>query len=134
MSNISKHREVVEVRPAREAGMASLARDYRVSHFFVVRSPAFPLNRLQEWSSEPLPDFEPANASEGWARRRTELAARLRSASSERWLRSAIYFASPELEAWISAQAERSELPPKLCRTLLRYFMRAAGRETPFGL
>lgn len=98
-------------------GPAGLPGWYQIGDFCVVRSPLLPVERL--------PD-----AGAG----RAEVAEAIRSALADSSFRSALFFASPELDATLSHLSATADSPPKLQRSLLRYFFRAATRETPFGL
>ena len=107
-----------------------LAQSYAAADFFVVRSPLLPLAQVLDWCAEAEP-APLADLDERWAARRAALGASLRATFERPALRRALYFASPDLEEFCRLSAE---LTPHLTRTLTRYFMRAAGRETPFGL
>ncbi len=113
---------------------AGLGRAYRAADFFVVRSPVEPFGRLLDWCGDAQSselESDGTAAARDWAARRSLLGARLKAAFSEDTLRRALYFASPELEQLCQVS---EPLTPNLIKTLTRYFMRAAGRETPFGL
>ncbi len=65
---------------------------------------------------------------------RMRLAHRLRDEFRDPSLADALFFASPEAHEALSNLPDKNLPPAKLERSLLRYFLRASGRETPFGL
>ena len=111
--------------PAGPRGLEAWSACYRAADFFVVRSPILPLERLIAWSNQ-----QPGPGED----RATRLASRLLLEFAAPALREAIFFASPEVERLLAAPGDGAPPDSKLVRTLTRYFMRAAGRETPFGL
>ncbi len=112
-----------------------LATRYLVAPFFVVRSPLYPLEQLRAWNAEPAtPATNALTTDERWSSRSALLSERLRVAFSQPELREATFFASSEVERLVAELPAEGELPSKLRKTLTRYFLRASGRETPFGL
>jgi lantibiotic biosynthesis protein len=109
---------------------------YDCSGFFVVRSALLPFREFAEWNAG-LETADPSRelGPEAWFRaRRAELLARLRRAFSRPELAEALFVASPELAQRLPEWLAAHEPDPKLDRTFVRYFARAAGRATPFGL
>jgi lantibiotic biosynthesis protein len=140
MSNLAERPAVGNRRrsapSANEPGAraADLANCYRAADFFVVRSPILPFSRLLDWCGDaPSVELEAFGLSVGcdWAARRAQLSTRLRAVFAAPSVQRALYFASPDLEAFYRGT---EALTPSLIRTLTRYFMRLSGRETPFGL
>jgi lantibiotic biosynthesis protein len=115
--------------PAAELG---LSRSYRASDFFVVRSPLLPVERLLDWLGPAAEGA--AGARLDFALERSRSIARLRDQFGDPALESALFFASPDTHEALCKLSADSQTPPKLVRSLLRYFVRATGRETPFGL
>jgi thiopeptide-type bacteriocin biosynthesis protein len=111
--------------PAATSGLSS---SYGASGFLVVRSPLLPVDVLDRAKTE-------AKASQNDPGERGPGSnARLLKAFEDQALRDAVFFASPEVDQVLSQLRAHSDLAPKLRRSLLRYFLRASGRETPFGL
>ncbi|MDQ2642533.1 MAG: lantibiotic dehydratase [Myxococcota bacterium] len=113
--------------------VASLREWYRAADFFVVRSPLLPVEQLREWLQPSDAEEEVTNGVdvEGL---RTRGARTLWNIYRDTALRDAIFFASPQLHDTLNRIQSPTELGPKLQRCLLRYLLRAAGRETPFGI
>ncbi|PYX04751.1 MAG: Lanthionine biosynthesis protein LanB [Acidobacteria bacterium] len=109
------------------------------SGFFVLRSPLLSIDELLNWSngleaSAWLTDsarFEDAVAAD-----RRKLHARLRTAMTRREVREALFVASPHLEESIDIwlRDPESNRGKGLEQAMARYFLRMAGRATPFGL
>lgn len=117
-------------RVSRSESGAVLLERYSVADFFFVRSPLHSFDRLTSWSSSAV---DTPRLAGGWFERRQLLVAELRAEFQKPALLEAMFFASSDLEQLISNSSQQLELSPQLLRTLTRYFMRAAGRETPFG-
>ncbi|MGB8475144.1 MAG: lantibiotic dehydratase [Candidatus Acidiferrum sp.] len=107
--------------------------------FFVLRTPLLPFDELQSWSDglaacSALSDL--ASLEKALAQDREHLRARLREILSRPEVREALFVASPHLDkmfdVWLcDPEGERGQ---GIERALVRYFMRMAGRSTPFGL
>jgi len=112
---------------------------FEPSGFFALRTPLLPFDELLGWSEgldAPAPLGDPAQLSEVLARDRLLLRDRLYAIFSHPAAREALFIAAPDLEEffdiWVhepdSKRGQRIEL------ALVRYFLRMAGRATPFGL
>jgi lantibiotic biosynthesis protein len=111
---------------------SGLAAWYRVGEFFVVRTPLLPVERMLEWQRCPArvtPTLESTAAESG-----LDLVHSLLQSFCENELRTALFFASPELYDLVEKLRRDGPVPVKVQRSLTRYFLRATGRETPFGL
>jgi thiopeptide-type bacteriocin biosynthesis protein len=104
-----------------------------VADFFVVRSPLHSLQRLVAWAA-PDNSLSPDSDSEHWLARQGLLRERLKAVFQEVPLLRAVSFASADLERALAISGQREGLDANLSRTLTRYLMRSASRETPFGL
>lgn len=106
---------------------------YEPAGFFLLRTPLLPWRAFIDLAA-PAGAEEPSEAD--LDAQTVEVHARLRGWVLQPAIREAILLASPSLEEKIDAWA-RNPLQPKMRRVtfaLLRYFTRAAGRPTPFGL
>jgi lantibiotic biosynthesis protein len=109
-----------------------LSQWYRAAEFFVVRSPLLPVERLLGWLGPGGADHE--GTAFDFEAERARLARRLLDEFRDPALRDALFLASPEAHDALRELSDESPAPAKLERSLLRYFLRASGRETPFGL
>ncbi|MBN8232156.1 lantibiotic dehydratase [Corallococcus macrosporus] len=104
--------------------------------FFVLRTPLLPFDAVEQWSAQLTAPHEPQSLSKALDADRTLLRTRLRAYVERPEVREALFVASPSLEEglplWL--QAPDSEYGLKVERALVRYFLRMAGRCTPFGL
>ena len=109
------------------------------AEFFALRTPLLPFNDLIAWGD----GLQAASAGDDPARLETAVAAdraclrqRLTLIYARPEVREALFLASPDLEQrlelWLSEP--ESEQGRKVERALVRYFVRMAGRSTPFGL
>jgi lantibiotic biosynthesis protein len=113
--------------------------DLVASGFFAFRTPLLPFDELVAWgdglqATSALHD--PARLEMAFAADRGRLCDRLRTLFARTEVREALFVASPGLEEQLdrwSRDAE-SETGRKIERSLARYFLRMAGRATPFGL
>jgi thiopeptide-type bacteriocin biosynthesis protein len=102
------------------------------SGFFAFRTPLLSFDELLKWSAGLESKENPQSISADRAKLRT----RLSEIIGQPEIREAIFVASPDLddsiELWLhepeSDKGQRTE------RALVRYFLRMAGRSTPFGL
>jgi thiopeptide-type bacteriocin biosynthesis protein len=107
------------------------------SGFFVLRTPLLPVDELLAWShglgAPAAAEDELVAALEA---DRRELRNRLAAVVARPDVREAIFVASPSLEEsmphWLAEPD--SERGQKVERALVRYFVRMAGRPTPYGL
>ncbi len=114
-------------------------RDFAPAGFFALRTPLLPFGELQGWSDElKAPGaFHESGALENalWEDRK-KLRERLRVILSRPEMREALFIASPHLdealESWL--RQPDTEHAQGIERALVRYFVRMAGRATPFGL
>ncbi|HVL94601.1 MAG TPA: lantibiotic dehydratase [Solirubrobacteraceae bacterium] len=107
----------------------------RPSGFFVLRTPALPLDAYLEWSAGlRAPEADAADLEEALAADRALLVERLRALAARPDVHDALHLASPRLEAAIGGWLESGADHPKLEAALARYLARMAGRATPFGL
>jgi len=95
---------------------------YRPASRFVIRTPSLPFDVLERWGD--------AVADDAAARRE------LRRLIVDPAIREAVFVASPQLEAAITAWLDDADTPSGRAaeRALVRYVSRMAGRATPFGL
>ncbi len=103
-----------------------------MADFFVVRSPLLPIERLLGWLDRG--EQQDQSAALDFTGERKRIAHRLRDEFRDPSLADALFFASPEAHEALSDLRDENLPPPKLERSLFRYFVRASGRETPFGL
>src|SRR6266568_12360 len=113
--------------------------DFTPSGFFALRTPLLPFDELLAWSDgleAPSQADDPARLEAAVAADRTRLRERLRTAFTRPEIREALFIASPDLEERIDLWLRQPESEPgqKIERALVRYFVRMAGRATPFGL
>jgi thiopeptide-type bacteriocin biosynthesis protein len=103
----------------------------QAADFFVLRSPALPLDALHPQGSTP-------GAVEGeLARDRHALRGALRALARQAEVREALALASPDLAARLGAWMEDALAPAdarNVERSLLKYLSRMSHRSTPFGL
>jgi thiopeptide-type bacteriocin biosynthesis protein len=109
------------------------------SGFFALRTPLLPFDELRSWgeglgaasAGDELTALETACAAD-WERLRK----RLREVYARPDVREALFVASPGLEERIGVwqHGPDTEAGRKIERALVRYFLRMAGRATPFGL
>ena len=114
-------------------------KDFVPAGFFAFRTPLLPFDELQSWSdglaaSSALSDL--TSLEKALAQDRDDLRVRLHEILSRPEVREALFVASPHLDeafdAWLrEPETERGQ---GIERALVRYFMRMAGRSTPFGL
>ncbi len=95
---------------------------YRPEPYFVLRTPAFPVHRLQ-WLLDSCWNEE-------------SLVQRLQHEWEDPWVSDAIYLASPSLHRRLNDWSWRitSQKDRKLLRAFYNYFSRMCTRPTPFGL
>lgn len=100
---------------------------YRPTGFIVYRVAAFPIDEYLEWGAN-TPD---ARLSDQRASLVSRLLARLRDDHFD----TAVFVASPSLHEAVKRPLDSDELPKaRAIQALARYYARAAGRATPFGL
>ncbi|MFN8492831.1 MAG: lantibiotic dehydratase [Caldilineaceae bacterium] len=113
------------------------------SGFFALRTPLLPFDELLHWSAglaAPVVRGEPTRLDAALAADKQQLRARLQAILTQPAVRDAIFVASPDLHEgyvrWLRGRllGAESEKGQKIERSLVRYFMRMAGRPTPFGL
>src|SRR6266566_6011803 len=109
------------------------------SGFFVLRSPLLSTDELRNWSdgleaSASLTDS--ARLEDAVAADRAKLHVRLRATITRPEVREALFVASPHLEESIDIwlRDPKSDRGKGLEQAMVRYFLRMAGRATPFGL
>jgi thiopeptide-type bacteriocin biosynthesis protein len=105
--------------------------------FFALRTPLLPFEVLEAWGGElEAAQAAPGSLEQALGRDRQRLRERLRQWVKDPVIHEALFVASPVLEeslpTWYSEP--ESERGQKVERTLVRYFVRMAGRATPFGL
>jgi thiopeptide-type bacteriocin biosynthesis protein len=109
------------------------------SGFFVLRTPLLPFDELIDWSK----DLEAAGTiddrerlPQAVASDRARLRLRLRAIVDRPEVREALYVASPDLVDGLSVWLREPETArgQRVERAIVRYFVRMAGRPTPFGL
>jgi len=109
------------------------------SGFFALRTPLLPFDELLAWSDGLQADCagdDIVRLETAWAADWKLLRNRLRDAYGRPEVREALFLASPDLEERFSAWLREPDGPAgrKIERALVRYFLRMAGRATPFGL
>jgi thiopeptide-type bacteriocin biosynthesis protein len=107
------------------------------SGFFVLRTPLLPVDELAAWSEGLCaPAAGEAELAAALEADRRALRSRLAAVVARPEVREALFVASPSLDEsiprWL-AEPE-SERGQKVERALVRYFVRMAGRPTPYGL
>ncbi|MCI0409553.1 MAG: lantibiotic dehydratase family protein, partial [Acidobacteria bacterium] len=109
------------------------------SGFFALRTPLLPFDDILRWGEglqAPSCLADEASLARALEADRTLLRSRLRESLERPEIREAIFIASPDLdeslEVWRrDPEGERGQ---RVERALVRYFVRMAGRPTPFGL
>jgi len=116
-----------------------MAPSHSVAGFFMLRTPALPWNAVEEWSQNlsAARTLEEGGDVESAVRRDVALLReRLRTLVKRPEIRAALYIASPHLSArldpWLDG--DDSEEACRVEPAVVRYFVRMAGRATPFGL
>lgn len=107
--------------------------------FFALRTPLLPFDELLAWSDgleAPASLDDSAHLDQALAADRSRLRARLHAAMARPELREALFVASPDLEAGFDlwSRDPETERGRGIEQALARYFLRMAGRATPFGL
>lgn len=116
--------------------------DHLTSNFFVLRTPALPIEDLLDWCAD-LEAFklcdsgaERAQIEQQWQQDVQTLRHRLRQIVDRPEVRHALFVASPSLKLgldyWIHNSASKKGIQAE--RALVRYFTRMCARSTPFGL
>jgi len=117
----------------------ALHNDFAHSGFFALRTPLLPFDEILAFSN----GLEAISAGDANApletaltNDRSRLRARLMAVLARPEVREALFLASPTLsehcDQWLKGRHTDEE--EKIQRALLRYFLRMAGRATPFGL
>ena len=109
------------------------------SGFFAVRTPLLPFDELLAWADgleSPLAFDNPERLEQTLARDYLQLRERLHVAVSRPIVREALFIAAPELEQYVDLwmHEPESKRGHRIELALVRYFLRMAGRATPFGL
>jgi len=109
------------------------------SGFFVWRTPLLAFDELLAWSDRlaaPAALDDSSRLVEAVARDRVQLRARLHAIVCRPEVREALFVAAPDLEELIDlwASEPESERGQRIELAFTRYFVRMAGRATPFGL
>jgi thiopeptide-type bacteriocin biosynthesis protein len=112
---------------------------FEASGFFALRTPLLPFDEVLAWSEgleAPSAHADPTRLEQALATDRARLRARLREVVARPEVREALFIASPDLEERLEVWLREpdSEAGEKMERALVRYFVRMAGRPTPFGL
>ncbi|MHA7630766.1 lantibiotic dehydratase [Corallococcus sp. M7] len=104
--------------------------------FFVLRTPLLPFDAVEHWSSRLTAPHATGELAKALDADRALLRTRLREYVERPEVREALFVASPSLEEGLPLwfQSPDSEYGLKVERALVRYFLRMAGRCTPFGL
>jgi thiopeptide-type bacteriocin biosynthesis protein len=109
------------------------------SGFFALRTPLLPFDELEAWGeglAAAAAADDPDRLAGAVAADRARLRQRLRAVFGRPEVREALFVAAPDVEerfaVWLGAP--ESDAGQKIERTLVRYFVRMAGRATPFGL
>jgi len=113
--------------------------DFTASSFCIFRTPLLPFDELLNWGEgveAPLVLNELKLLEQAVANDSIRLRARLDTALQRSEVREAIYVASPDLDDSFSVWKENPESKrgQRIEAALVRYYMRMAGRATPFGL
>lgn len=123
------------------ARTAPPAPSFTASGFFVLRTPALPLDAFLKWSADlrapgAHADGRPDTLEEALRQDRARLREDLRARVRDPAIRDALYVASPDLMGRLSAwEADPgSSKTAEIERALVRYFTRMSSRPTPFGL
>jgi hypothetical protein len=99
--------------------------------FFVMRTPLLPFDELMAWTEglqTASAGDDPARLEAALAEDHAVLGRRLREAFAQPELREALFVASHSLDERLDQDDD------KVLRALARYFVRMAGRPTPFSL
>lgn len=109
------------------------------SDFFVFRTPLLPYQEFLDWTegmTAPAAVDDPVKLKEALARDRGRLRAHLRGFIDRPEIREALHIASPSFEQSLRLWMEEpdSEKGQSAEESLVRYFVRAVSRCTPFGL
>ena len=116
-------------------------KDFVPADFFAFRTPLLSFDELQSWSaglqaSSALNDFN--SLEKALAEDRERLRIRLEEILSRPAVREALFIASPDLDeafnVWVWLREPKTKRVQGLEHALVRYFIRMAGRSTPFGL
>jgi thiopeptide-type bacteriocin biosynthesis protein len=107
--------------------------------FFILRTPTLPWDEIEQWS-QGLAAYsaliESGDVESALHVDTAILRNRLREIVRRPEIRGALYVASPSLnvrlDPWLNGEESEKALSVEL--TIIRYFMRMAGRATPFGL
>ncbi|WP_233613752.1 MULTISPECIES: lantibiotic dehydratase [Corallococcus] len=104
--------------------------------FFVLRTPLLPFDAMEHWNSRLTAPHATESLAKALDADRALLRTRLRAYVERPEVREALFVASPSLEEELPLwfQAPDSEYGLKVEQALVRYFLRMAGRCTPFGL
>ena len=108
------------------------------SGFFALRTPLLPFDELLAWNEglEAPASLDNPTLEQALKRDRTRLRTRLLEAVSRPEIREALFIASPHLEEAVDVWVHQPDTDHGrgIERALVRYFVRMAGRATPFGL
>lgn len=108
------------------------------SGFFALRTPLLPFDELLLWNEglEAPASLDNPTLEHALLRDRTRLRVRLLEAVSRPGIREALFIASPHLEDAVDVWVQQPDTDHGrgIERALVRYFVRMAGRATPFGL
>jgi thiopeptide-type bacteriocin biosynthesis protein len=113
--------------------------NFEPSGFFVLRTPLLSFDEFLSWSARleaPASLNNPTRFEQAIADDRRSLHARLTQIASRPEVREALFVASPHLEESLQiwAREPESERGVGIELAIARYFVRMAGRSTPFGL
>lgn len=114
-------------------------RSFTPSGFFALRTPLLPFDELLAWSEgleAPAAGPDAARLEPALVADRVRLRERLRQLVGRPEIREALFVASPSLEERLAVWSRDPDSEPgqKVERAVIRYFVRMAGRPTPFGL
>ena len=109
------------------------------SGFFALRTPLLPFDELLNWSGgleAPAAGDDTERLEQALTADRDRLRTRLREAVNRPEVRDALFVASPSLEERLAIwlRDPESKSGQKVERAVIRYYVRMAGRPTPFGL
>jgi thiopeptide-type bacteriocin biosynthesis protein len=113
--------------------------NFEPSGFFVLRTPLLSFDEFLSWSAgleAPASLNNPTRFEQAIADDRRSLRARLTEIASRPEVREALFVASPHLEESLQiwTREPESERGKGIELAIARYFVRMAGRSTPFGL
>lgn len=119
--------------------MVQLAPEFTPSGFFVLRTPLLPFDELLKWNNRTTDEstaVTPPNSAEALDQNRTRLRVFLTELLTRPEIQEALFVASPDLVNAIDQwrQDPNSKRGLRVETSLVRYFLRMAGRPTPFGL